>query len=279
MPNLTSHQNASLYLRIAIGDIAMLKIAETNVGRRTYLRAIGAGALVSPVLARTAAAKDDSSRRGSFTVTMVDGEGAPLASWQPGPDGDDTRVRVPAASVGSRLEVRGRFVEFDVDLSTFAVLEYTITGANTLMTDGESVIVFTRKVPLHGQRLDGDLELRVRDSDLRVLRENSSDLEMKIQAKDEIEGGIFQMEPSTTMEYRHELGPGFRYIFDERGRVLLTNGPRTPTPKSIVARESPENATLVGGDSGPLTEGMTVSRWTVSAGGRMGFVSGEDAME
>ena len=86
---------------------------------------------------------------------------------------------------------------------------------------------------------------------------------MKIQAKDMTQGGMFQMEPSRTVDYSHELAAGFRYQFDPLGRVVLTNG-------RFFVRESPELATLKTPAS--MIPMGTFSIWTVGAGGRMGIV-------
>jgi hypothetical protein len=95
----------------------------------------------------------------------------------------------------------------------------------------------------------------------------------KIQAKDCTQGGLFQMEPSRTGFYTHQLAAGFGYFFDARGRLLSTNG-------TVIERESPETATL----QAVFSDG-TASRWLVRAGnptrsvGPDGAVFGEDATE
>lgn len=73
------------------------------------------------------------------------------------------------------------------------------------------------------------------------------------------------MEPEPGLRYVHTLAPGFTYFEDDLGRTLFTNG-------TVVGRESPELASLV-------SRTDTRSTWDVQAGGRMGAVFGEDAIQ
>ena len=104
---------------------------------------------------------------------------------------------VSAASLGTRFQVRGKYVEVDVVSSTFELLNYTFTGApNPLdMTGGVRTPVFERKTPDHrGLVLTGGMDVEIEEDDLVISREGGS-LSMKIQAKDCAAGGVFQMEP------------------------------------------------------------------------------------
>ena len=73
--------------------------------------------------------------------------------------GDQKRT-IPAGQVGDTIRVRGNYIRFAVDSDTFAVRNYTHTGADSprpdknLPIDGPTVI-FERKVPLHGETLNG----------------------------------------------------------------------------------------------------------------------------
>lgn len=178
---------------------------------------------------------------------------------------------IPAAAIaraGQVVLVRGQYIEFTVNLATFEVVNYTMTGrpAPTDITGGTRTVVFASKFPEHGTTLTGDVSLNLSNEQL-VLQRSGGGITMKIQAKDCTQGGLFQMEPSRTIFYTHQLAPGFGYFFDARGRLLSTNG-------VVVERESPETATLQA-----VSPDGTASRWLVQAGGRMGAVFGEDATE
>jgi hypothetical protein len=170
--------------------------------------------------------------------------------------------------VGRFALVRGQYIEFVVDLATFEVINYTMTGkaAPTDITRRTRTVVFASKFPEHGKVLAGNVTLNLNNEQL-VLQRSGPGITMKIQAKDATQGGLFQMEPSRTITYLHHLNPGFGYFFDARGRLLFTN-------HVFIGRESPELATLV-----TVSDDGTASRWLVQAGGRMGAVFGEDATQ
>jgi hypothetical protein len=98
-----------------------------------------------------------------------------------------------------------------------------------------------------------------------VLRRDGPQIAMKIQAEDRAQGGTFQMEPSRSIPYYHELAPAFRFGRDALGRVVYIDG-------AFVGSESPQAATLAA-----LTDFAV--RGDVRAGGRMGIVPGEDALQ
>ena len=105
---------------------------------------------------------------------------------------------VPAASLGTRFQVRGKYVEFDVVSASFEVIDYAFTGApNALdMTGGVRTPVFERKTPNHrGLVLTSGLSVELSDDDM-VISRSGPGLSMKIQAKDCANGGLFQMEPA-----------------------------------------------------------------------------------
>jgi len=110
----------------------------------------------------------------------------------------DQDVSVPAASLGSSFLVRGLYNEFQVESSTFGVVDYTFTGApNALdITGGARTRVFARKTPDHrGLVLTGAMNVEL-SGDGIVIDRSGPGLSMKIQAKDCANGGVFQMEPS-----------------------------------------------------------------------------------
>lgn len=160
--------------------------------------------------------------------------------------------------------VRGTYASFDVNLANFEVLDYTLQSPST---GGIAAQIFERKTPLFDGALAGPLELRVVREHVRMERGTGQSL--KIQAKDCQEGGIFQHEPEPGLVYEHVLGAGFRYNGPPGdGSLCFTNG-------TFPGYDSPEVATRLTPQNGQ----GTTSRWRVEAGGRMGMVVGEDAVE
>lgn len=218
-------------------------------------------------------------------------------------------------TVGNTLQVRGRHVRFDVNLTTGGVRNWTLTGAlnpGRLVT--QPTVIFTEKTPLHGQVLNQTERLRNDRGDLVLIRTNGV-VEVKIQAKDCSQGGIFQMEierddkPSTRV--RHVLAPAVFYFDNPNFRaregdvVRFSNSAGqtqniTITPRinftsdawdKLVGRDSPQAATRVQHptctNNIPKRDGTVavvrhcggVTEWDVLDGGRMGQVMGEDATE
>ncbi|ADV66103.1 hypothetical protein [Deinococcus maricopensis] len=177
-------------------------------------------------------------------------------------------VPVPA---GAQLQLRGKYVEFNVDADTFSTLDYTLTGAaNSLdITGGVRTPVFASKAAdLGGQKLSGNLKFSMSDASI-VMERRGSGVKMKIQAKDCAQGGIFQLEPEAgrDLTMTHTLAPGMYYFKNPyTGKVNFGNG------TDFRGKDSPQMARL-------LSQSETVSVWTVQSGGRMGGVLGEDAVE
>ena len=253
---------------------------------RTWRRGLGVGAsvaLLTPLLAGVSlnaqAASSDGCEGGGFT--LVDQE-------------------------GGRLGVRGTYISYDVDRSTFAIYDYAFTGAANPkdITGGVRTPVFASKVPDHrGLALTSTVSSQVTGSDL-VLAATGPGLAMKIQSKDCAQGGIFQMEPErgdgtrTTIVHTLATSAPAPFYFDNpffrarAGQFLgsectsVTAGPPSRfcvkvTPRvniandfsaDFVARDSAQVATLV-------KQTGSSSTWSVASGGRMGFVSGGDAVE
>jgi hypothetical protein len=230
---------------------------------------------------------------------------------------------VPAASLGSRFTVRGKYNQFDVRASDFAIFDYAFTGAaNELdITGGRRTPVFASKIPDHrGLVLSSGVAVELKDEDL-VISRTGTGLSMTIQAKDCAQGGIFQMEPErsdgTRTRIVHTLAsPGGAlqpFYFDNpnfRARVgqflgsactsVVTGHPsrfcvqvstRTNIANGLsarfVARDSAQVADRVPqaacNTAVPVTPSVRhcggQSIWDVASGGRMGFVTGEDAVE
>ena len=253
---------------------------------RTWRRVLSVGAavaLLSPLLAGVSlnaqAASSNGCEGGGFT--LVD-------------------------QASGHLGVRGTYISFDVDRTTFAIYDYAFTGAVNPkdITGGVRTPVFASKVPNHrGLGLTSAVLSQVTGSDL-VLAAAGPGLTMKIQAKDCAQGGIFQMEPErgdgthTTIVHTLATGSPAPFYFDNpsfrdrAGQFLgsectsVATGPPSRfcvkvTPRvniandvsaDFVARDSAQVATLI-------TQTGSASTWSVASGGRMGFVSGEDAVE
>jgi hypothetical protein len=210
------------------------------------------------------------------------------------------RTTIPASAVGPSLHVRGRYIEFDVDATTFAVRDYALTGASNPLdlTGGVRTVVFASKVPdLRGSTLTGSVSVSSKGADLELQRAGA-DVSLKIQAKDCASGGIFQMEPARadggTTDIAHMLAPGIFYFDNPTFRnppslpICPAAGPFTPscypvpvTPRinfandlspRLVGRDSPQAAVR-------LRQTGAFSEWRVASGGRLGGVLGEDAVE
>jgi hypothetical protein len=216
---------------------------------------------------------------------------------------------------GDTMLVRGTHVRFDIDLRTMAVRNWTLTGAaNAGRLVERPTVIFTEKTPLHGAVLTRTDRLRNDRGDLVFIRTNGV-VEVKIQAKDCSQGGVFQMEiereDGRPTRVRHVLSPEVFYYDNPNFRnregdvVPFTNSagqtqnititPRvnfgSDTSAKLVGRDSPQAATRVSqplcSNSIPKRDGTTatvqhcggVTEWDVLEGGRMGQVMGEDATE
>jgi hypothetical protein len=184
----------------------------------------------------------------------------------------ETRLTIPAAQVGDTITLTGTYVTFSVVASTFEARDYTLTGVNSprpdkdLPLDAPSV-VFISKLPQHGDNLNGPLDLRL-SAESVVLERAGASQDMKIQAKDCAQGGIFQMEPEPGTVEVNTLGPDYRYTqVGPEGRLCGTH-----VGGLFSFYDSPELATLV-------SNTPTQATWDVQSGGRVGFVVGEDAVE
>lgn len=170
----------------------------------------------------------------------------------------------------SRVLIQGRYVEFALDVSDLAVYDYTLTGAsNPLdMTHGVRTPIFAYKLPdLKGRTLDaGQLEIQLSPQS-GVIRRRGAGVGMKLQFKDCAQGGIFQMEPDQPTTITHKLAPGIFYFKNpSTGKINFGNG------ADVRGKDSPQVATK-------LAQYGDGSVWQVEAGGRMGAVFGEDAVE
>jgi hypothetical protein len=272
------------------------------------LALLSAGLLVCVVLAvaQPGAALGASSKGcdgGGFAVTL--GDGSTLRGAQ--------STTVAASRLGSKLQVRGRYVGWDIDPATFAVFDYAFTGAaNPLdMTGGKRIVAFASKVPdLRGLVLSGPVQLQLDAEGLLISRAGSG-ISMKLQANDCAQGGIFQMEPQradgTSTRITHTLGAGTFYFDNPNFRAregdvvpfkdtTVQVAPRinftSDASSRFVGRDSPQVATRVlqgclntvpaprhPGGTASVDHCGGVSVWDVASGGRMGGVFGEDSTE
>ncbi|WP_295823374.1 hypothetical protein [uncultured Microbacterium sp.] len=242
----------------------------------TRTTAIVAAALVaaSGLLFPAAAQAKTTSTGGDYAVT-VNG-----TTYDPAP-GKDAKLK--DISVSGLITVNGKNNRFTIDPSTLGVYDYTLTGApDTQRMVTSPTVVFTSKVPTltaaqrSGTRLSS---LEVRDDSLVAIFSTAGG-KLKIQAKDGAQGGIFQMEPefAAPVELVHTLGPGLFYFVNQyTGKINFGNGLDAVTSgpdahQMLLGKDSPQVATKTSQDA-------TVTKWTVTSGGRMGGVLGEDAIE
>ena len=187
--------------------------------------------------------------------------------------------KVSGVTPTGRVAVRGVHVSFTIDPATLGVYDYTLTGApdpQRMVT--APTVVFASKVPvlspaqLRGVRVDR-LELR---DDTLVVTFGTAAGTLKVQAKDAAAGGVFQVEQEfgAPVEFVHTLGAGVFYFVNEfTGKVNFGNGvPGDATHQMLLGKDSPQVATK-------LQQTGSVTRWSVTSGGRLGGVLGEDAVE
>lgn len=187
------------------------------------------------------------------------------------------------------------------------------------MTGGVVTPVFESKTPDHrGITLTSNLGLGLKGDSVEIEREGPG-VAMKIQAKDCAQGGVFQMEVERADEaptvFTHTLagveGNALAAFYYDNRNFRNREGDVVPykdttvvvTPRinigndvsrRFIGRDSPQVATRINDNAcsnviqrrpGATPPTATVlhcggvSRWSVASGGRMGFVTGEDAHE
>lgn len=222
---------------------------------------LGAFTLLSAALLSVFAAPAFAARECKFfAVTIRD------RTFTPGPTGD-FRITLPAQFVqGQVAQVRGTYISFNVNLNTFRVNNYLLTGvdAPNQIAPGRTP-VFTSKAP--ATTLSGDLDMRLKASGQSLVMERGGTVDLSIQAKDCDQNGLFQMEVEPAATETNTLVPGFTYCFQ-----AAPDQKRFFTNDIVLGYDSPEVATLLSGTD-------TTSVWSVTAGGRIGMVVGEDAVE
>lgn len=170
--------------------------------------ALGVLIPISSMISAPPAAQAASSRfcDGSYTVI--------------GKTGGDNGFKGTVPAPADRFLVQGKYTQFEIDPTNFAVYNYTFTGASNEgdMTGGRPTPVYAGKIPDHrGLTLTSAISLELRREDMTISRTGTNGLSMKIQAKDCAQGGIFQMEPSrgdgTRTRIVHQLA-GQVFYFD-----------------------------------------------------------------
>ncbi|WP_010187488.1 hypothetical protein [Sphingomonas sp. PAMC 26605] len=250
------------------------------------------------------AAKSDGCPGGGFTVSGFS-NGAVLGT-------SGLKTTAQASLIQPTLTVTGRYNTFDITSDSFAVRNYAFTGvANPEdLTGGHRTTVFQEKTPDHrGLVLNGAMTVEI-DGDSLVITRTGPGLSMQIQAKDCAAGGVFQMEvergDGTATRITHVLAPGA--FFYDNPNFRARQGDVVPfkdttiavTPRinigndvsaKFIARDSSQVATRVDDPTCPnpiqtrtgainiVKHCGRVSKWDVSSGGRLGFVTGEDATE
>lgn len=257
-------------------------------------------ALTAPI---ASAADSEGCEGGGFTISgLLNGVAIPSGS----------SVTIPANNVGPSFQILGKYIEFTVVSSSFAVENYLFTGAANPndLTGGRRTVAFQSKTPDHkGKTLSSSIKVTNDEGDL-VISRSGTGISMKIQAKDCAQGGIFQMEPERSdgavTRVTHILGPGVFYFdnpnFRARegdfvpykdttvqvtARVNIAND----LSRNFISRDSTQVATRV---NEPACSNQIAKRdgtfatvqhcgqraiYDVASGGRLGYVTGEDAHE
>ena len=104
---------------------------------------------------------------------------------------------------GAALRVKGIFAEFDLDLDTFTVSNYTLKDASTGSSSPQSTLFLT-EVPERRQLLVGNVHIRLVGPDL-VVERGTGEKSKKIVAYDRPTGGLFL---SLGNPPRYTLGQG-----------------------------------------------------------------------
>jgi hypothetical protein len=251
-------------------------VSRTSPRRLLAALALSTAVLLVPGVAAASGGDDGGS---GTTAGAVAGDFAVTVNGRTSNPAAGKEFRLSDTAPSSPVLVSGRHVGFRIDPATLGVYDYTLTGAadpQRMVT--APTVVFASKVPqltpaqLTGVRI---ADLRLRD-DVLVVSFTTHAGTFKVQAKDAPQGGIFQMEQEfgAPVEFVHTLGAGvFYFVNAYTGKVNFGNGVAgDATHQMLLGKDSPQVATR-------LQQTATVSRWSVTSGGRMGGVLGEDAIE
>ena len=269
-----------------------------------FAAAIAALAAITLAAPMAHAASSEACEGGGFTVSgLLNGLNVTAGA---------TTITIPAANIGPSFQILGRHIEFTVVSRTFGIENYTFTGAANPenITDGKRITAWQSKTPDHrGLSLSSGITVSNDDGDL-VLQRTGTGLKMKIQAKDCAQGGIFQMEPErgdkSATKITHTLGAAVFYFDNPSFRaregdlvpykdIMIAVPTRTnigtDLTRKFVTRDSSQVAERIDdptcvnsvrnrdGTFDQVLHCGKTSSWMVASGGRMGFVTGEDAIE
>jgi hypothetical protein len=236
----------------------------TTLTRAAALLSSAAISAIAPlaVSAPADAATSSACTEGGFTVTLPDGRRV---------TGDQSaKIANTNLAEGSRLTVRGRYVEYSFAPVTGNVYDYVYTGAanSDSLTDGVRTPVWESKTLSLGAVLRTETEVRLGDGGITILSRGKAG-KVKIQSKDCATGGIFQqeVEAGAPVTATHTLAANmFYFVNPYTGKVNFGDGSR------FRGKDSPQVATK-------LSQTDRVTTWQIASGGRMGQVLGEDAVE
>jgi hypothetical protein len=268
----------------------------------TSAAAIAAALLFLPA-DQAKAADSEGCEGGGYTISRLVGGGTV---------GQGSSI-IPAASLGEAFLVQGRYNQILVVSASFGIRDWAFTGAPNPqdITGGRFTPVWASKTPdLGGDVLTSAVEVRNDGPDLVLERSGTGDTDMKIQAKDCATGGIFQMEAERGGDkptvFTHILAPEVFYFDNPNFRaregelvpfkdtfipVRLRINIANDFSSKFVARDSAQVAERIDEPACPnqffhntgeidiVLHCGGISKWEVASGGRMGFVTGQDAVE
>ena len=170
------------------------------------------------------------------------------------------------------IQVRGTYITFDVTPSDFTTIDYAHTGKASPRPDKNlpitgRTVIFTKKQPLISEALTSSLSLEIKAESL-VLERHGARQDMKIQAKDWPPGRPLPARAGAGRDRGQRARAQLPLHLGCRAgqtRLCWTNG-------RFSGYDSPELATL-------SSFTLHTARWRVQAGGRIGGVFGEDAIE
>ena len=138
-------------------------------------------------------------RGGQFTAKLI-GNGTTQKTFL---NPTTAVIQSDKISRGAVLRVKGLFAEFELDLDTFTVRNYTLKVASTGSPAPQSTLFLT-EVPERKQLLGGDVRVRLVGPNL-VVERGAAEQSKKIIAYDRPTGGVFL---SLGSPARYTLGQG-----------------------------------------------------------------------
>ncbi len=151
------------------------------------------GLALGGLLTLSALAVADVQPAGAASSDACEGGGYQVLGQSAGEEEFEGTVPAPT----DLIHVQGTYNQFDIRPTDFAVLNYAFTGAPNEedITGGRFTPVYESKIPDHrGLVLNTAITLELDEEDMVIERSGTGGLDMKIQAKDCAQGGIFQME-------------------------------------------------------------------------------------